>query len=570
MFNLLQTPRARVLARKVAYRLVLVLSLWMTVFSTGMAALSLGCGGSAGISAATGGDIGTDLTSTDSQLYDEGPVDMPVTIAKLDSPDLTKVSVTVEEITTPSISPPLATTTLYRFTIIGAPAATNTAKIFVYDVTTGDTASADVATDYSFTVSIDAASLTDSIAFAGGNSELSQISPPYVINVVVNEDLSVSPVVALTNSSSLNSNQNILVDAVGNYYLSSSNTDGTYTLSRRSATGTQLEIIAPALNSPPRIVFSSQGGSVMVILEDGTILGFDAPLSALTIPTLARSKPAFTDWTENSIGSISGGLVAANATFGTGYSMAQNSEDGTAISYPLINPVTAESNLNLLKITDSSGVSSVDLIPASTYDGINIQSGPDDKLYMFLKQAGMVSSDLVSMDFVSPSSNGNGAVLDSWAARTTHISGLAAYIISFTVADNADVAYTYVTEENGFPLNTYWNSTAGVSQTWRVTDENISRQYFNATLTPASEIVIMCDVGESTSDVPALVYWRVGDATNDVHDLVRFTDAEACNQAPGTFFVSTTNLLYFYKRSGTVDPQLSVIDLNQIPGLLTQ
>lgn len=527
----------------------------------------LGCGGLASLATTdttdgtTSGTTGESLTTTDSQLFEDGPVDLPVTIAKLDSPDLTLVTVTVTELASPSTSARFQTTATHRFTVTGAAGAANTEKVFVYDTATDEQVTADVEDDGSFTTTIDGA-LTDTLALSGMNSAESQVSPPLVITF----DDNGNAVIATTNTASLNFDQNVMIDALGNYYMSVDNGDGTYALLRRNADGSQVETLVTSLSSQPRAVLSTSGLILTVILQDGSVVAFSAEPPALKLPTLSAPRPAYEDWVSTALDTISGGLPSPDQIDGTGFNMVMDSAGGAlAISYPYINPQTMVQDDYLLKITDTNGRSSMYLLSTNEYDKADIQLGPDDTLYIFMDQVQQTSPVLVKMEFSAPGENGDTSVINTaFNNRQTLITGLSKAIAGFDVSDNGDVVYHYQSD-SGTPISVYWEAATSSSTT--ISDINAPNFYLFPTMTAGSEIVVLCDVGVPGTQFGALVYWRVGDPTGEFTDLARFSDKYVCTDIQGSFTVTSDNLVYFVSGTDTTDAQMGVIDLTKVPEL---
>lgn len=558
------------MSKKNGFRVVLLFLLWVPGLFHGLG--MLGCGGVVGTSSATDAgtsDVGADLTSSDSQLYSDGPIDLPVTIAKLDTPDLTKITVTVEALSTPSSSAPLVVTATHRFTALGIAGAANTAMVAMFNVNSGEQATSAVGSDGSFTIQIDGV-LTDTIALAGANSTVMQIGPPLIVTV----DSAGNPVITVSNAGSLNTNQSLIIDELENYYVSVLNADGTtYTLLQRNADGSQLEVISSTLASEPRLIAASATGETLtVVLQDGTLLVLTVPVAALMAPSLSTAQPAYAEWTSTTLVSIEGGLPEADdgplSQFG--YTLLIDpSGSSLAGSNGATHPVTNAIETTMLNLFDADGGDSYYLAAVAEYFQIRIAKGPNSKLYLALQSLNSVTSEIYRMDFVSPSSGDVGL---AWDAKETVLSGLATNgsILSFNVADNGDIAYTYVNESGGGPapvFSAYWNAATGETST--IVDGTNDSQYMFATILPGSEAVVLCEpaaVGV-TGVYGALVYWRPGDPTNELQDLVRFTDQSTCTSDDGGFSISSQNLLYFYNGSETISSQLSVIDLNQFLGL---
>lgn len=560
--------------RSFLYLLTTLSALWTPVF---FAAAPIGCGAVGLSGAETTATETTDtadaLSTTDAQLYDDGPVDLPVTIAKLDSPDLTKITVTAEEIGSQSVSSRLQVTATHTFTITGTAGAASTPKVFVFNTTSDEQVVADAAADGSFTTSIDGA-LTDTIVLANMNDSETQVSPPLVIGV----DENGVPVITLTNAADFTESQSVTIDSLGNYYMSVQNTDATYTILRRNQDGSQIETIATALASQPRIVLCPNGTIITLILDDGTIMTITrTPDAGLQLPHFATDDDG-ASWSESVVDTISGGLIDYGMVNGigfgqSGYDIVQTSNnESAAIQYPKYPPGNSsgvtEYLLRVFSPEDSNNVD--DLLPTTNYEFALVSMGPEEQLYVLYQIVGQSTFDVVRFGLSQP-------ITTEWDNRETLISGIVANDIPwFDVSETTgDIVYNYyVTDDFGgqrLYVN-FWD--AATQTTTSVTDSNSSTTselgaglYFYPTLTPGGEIVVACELGDANIDPPhALVYWKVGDPVNEMQDLVRLSDGDVCSNNDHGFTLTGDNLLYFVK---TVDdmPELSVIDLTKVPGL---
>jgi hypothetical protein len=292
-------------------------------------------------------------------------------------------------------------------------------------------------------------------------------------------------------------------------------------------------------------------------------------------PSLSTTQLAYAEWTSTTLISIEGGLPEADdgplSQFGYNL-LIDSSGSSLAGSNGSTHPVTHEIESTMLNLFDADVAEDINayyLAAVDEYLQIRIAKGPNSKLYFALQSINSATSEIYRMDFVSP---GSGDVGLAWDAKETVLSGLATNgsILSFNVADNGDIAYTYVNESGGGPapvFSAYWNAATGETST--IVDGTNDSQYMFATILPGSEAVVLCEpaaVGV-TGVYGALVYWRPGDPTNELQDLVRFTDQSTCTSDDGGFSISSQNLLYFYNGSETISSQLSVIDLNQFLGL---
>lgn len=220
------------------------------------------CGGGVGSvisSVATGGttssDTGSSATSTaeaagdaETQLFDSGPVDLPVTIAKLESPDATKIIVSTEAIT-PSQNAPLdsrfsTTDPTVAYTVTGAEGAIHdpdtTPYVYLENVNNSTDEFCEVEDDGSFSCAI-LGDLSDDLrlyASTTSDTDTAQMSPPLFIRV---DSLGVTTI-ADTNSTNISADFSLHTDSRGNYYLVVV-IDGRSNFYRRNVDGTLLQTI---------------------------------------------------------------------------------------------------------------------------------------------------------------------------------------------------------------------------------------------------------------------------------------------------------------------------------------
>jgi len=255
--------------------------------------LSLSACGGGGLANIAGG--GSDSTTTD--LYESGPVEIPVTIAKLDAPDSSKIIVAVEPIGDLAISPDITPnpdgveiiddcTLIYTVTgLAGAISDDDATHAYILNYTLDVYLITAVASDGSFEGQIcgryqDQVVVTalDSSSLAAANS-----SSPLIITVDENDDNQITVIITDTNAGEIKTNFNVLTDSSGNAYYVIVNDDDTSDFYRRNVDGRALEIIWQGESDIPTALGSYSDSLVIYFNQNGTLKQVTIPDSSASI-----------------------------------------------------------------------------------------------------------------------------------------------------------------------------------------------------------------------------------------------------------------------------------------------
>ena len=264
--------------------------------------------GCSGVSSSLGGEAGgefDELDGAESGLFDDGPVDLPVTIAKLDSLNSELVTIEYSDSLTQQLtkgSPVNQTAADSGYTITGAAGAVNVdqaSKLFALNTSTGELTILEVESDGSFDLAI-AAEEGQVIALAPMvDAEVDaedQIAPPIYADEENNVDT-----IALTNSDYLNPYVNIEVNVDGYVYFSAEVVDGTSEIYRRNLDGTTLETVATGISSQVRFIVLDEQGSLNYVTQDGKVYSILLAATSTSVPTLKADgfiEPAHLDYEE--------------------------------------------------------------------------------------------------------------------------------------------------------------------------------------------------------------------------------------------------------------------------------
>lgn len=260
------------------------------------------CSGSAGQGLnPSGSDASGDdpLAGTEGSLFEDGPIDIPITIAKLNHIDASKVGVTVEVGSGGSC--------LARFAITGAAGAVldpeANPKVFAYNSNRDTSATGDIAADGSFSVKV-CGTASDTIVLAAMNDAEDAIGPPLLIEV----DDTGNVVISDTNTDNLFTTANLVVDDDGNTYLLTSGGAGAALVKGvvKQATGEGCDLLKQradnleyetvfedssdcpiALDAREGIIIAyiNEGGELKVMRKDTETDQWGSPTVIGTIPT---------------------------------------------------------------------------------------------------------------------------------------------------------------------------------------------------------------------------------------------------------------------------------------------
>lgn len=216
--------------------------------------LFAGCAGVGGSADVT--DTTEAASDGESGLFDDGPIDLPVTIAKLESPNADYIDVSVAETSSslnlaaakgPAL---LSSAETYPITFTGTGHATDetaraiknpTATPYVLIYANGASVVEPVNADGSFSAEVTSAIEEDIAVFAITSDDLASASASPAVIYSIDELGTVT--VTITNSSRINDTMPLESDPRGNILFSIIEDDGSYTLWRRNMDGSLPDVL---------------------------------------------------------------------------------------------------------------------------------------------------------------------------------------------------------------------------------------------------------------------------------------------------------------------------------------
>jgi hypothetical protein len=499
-------------------------------------------------------------------LYSDGPVDLPVTIAKLDSPDTQRVTVEVGSSSSFAISSnflvsgsPLYAGSGLAMRITGSSGAVDieqTPNLIAYVV---DTVGVDLSSQTVVNASSDGSfeivmPFDDDyeILFAGLSEDESFASPflrviqQKVANQVPPNTYRENYVLVTTNSNVISSAQSLMSDSSGYYYLSLDTNATTHSFLRRNIDGSQSEFIIEndseivdhvAAYSEQKIAYVNDSGQLRLVLPSTTssslslTTGGAEPLHS-EIVSYSKTLTTLTSYTPDAT------KIAMN-----------NNEDAVVVSqtdpsYPAVSYVRTVSG------------SVVPIIRSTWYDEIKTAfSVGASKLYAFV---------LFEGNYYFYSANLASSVTTAWSNRTTLDD-----TIDFTAIHSLDASENGVVAidvDNNLGQRTleYWTQGTGFTAISDSTSD--SHEYVNPKVTADGAYIIACQLGIN-GNPNQFVYHQPGvDAFSEFHAITNTSDKSVCDESEGSYFISPhNNFLHFYRTEtdGTL-PQHAVINLDQL------
>lgn len=237
------------------------------------------CGSCSGVGASGATNVDAVSAQTGS-LFEDGPVDIPITIAKLEGPDPQLITVTVE-----TLSPDISVPTLADDQIVVITGAAGAITVpedtpFIMACDAGDTAIvcefANVESDGSFQIRYAA----DDIAVyaSTGEAQTALFSAPLIIN-----NASTSPMYALTNSSLISPSPPLFAAQGVVYYQARNALTESVDVWASPVDGSQPYVVR-SFDDAPLYTVPSDNGNILVVDAAGAFLA----VSPVTPATLAR------------------------------------------------------------------------------------------------------------------------------------------------------------------------------------------------------------------------------------------------------------------------------------------
>lgn len=535
--------------------------------------VSCGAGLSSGVTSSAGtGDTASDadtLSDGETGLFDNGPIDLPVTIAKLESPNAPFIELTVDEA---SSSPQLKTTnalrqltadTNYTCHFEGSGSATDASARAITDPTTTPyvllyvpdtelTVIEDVASDGSFSADIACEieqNVTVSALTAG---ELSSATSSPAVIFVVDELGTVT--VSITNSDQINDAQPFGADPQGNVIFSVTNDDSSYTLWRRNLDGTLPDTLLENHDSQPIAV---EAVSELEVSDD-------TPPSIV----LADREVDLTLIQESTDD------VFASSVLDSAIGIIDDDEDnGETKSYAIL-PIASDKVLvthknedgntrllDMYRLDDSSVSSVISATPdgqPSSFASLLVAYTDLTETYVAVRRDGIETTNIFTIDIAVDGPEDEGIYETAWSARQTVILNLPYRVHSLNPTENRLFVLVQDPSTEDYEVG--------------VIDQGVYTSLINLSLsgiTPYPGLMVdeegalgvVCDEGGAGRD-PAFSLLTLAE-TQEIVPLATPSKLRSCNHWRPTL-LSTTNhrLLHFFTADeADSSAQMSFIDL---------
>lgn len=487
------------------------------------------------------------ISEVESDLLAEGPIDLPVTIAKLESPDASKLTITeingganlVKE-------QPLYQGVSRVLRISGLPDAVrdvDEAPVvvgFPYDQVNdilGDQIEVNVEDDGSF--SIDVSTGNDALIASGNGADF--ISP----FLQITEDPVTGYFVIITTNAPagvVDSSTQMAVDLDGYYYLNTVNADGSKTLIRRNVDGSLVqEIVSNSTNDIEGLVVRSSFKAAYTFEKSASVGSLTLQLTSIV--SSSENSPQ---------------LVAGADPL--------NAEEVVAFDYELIeisNYDYSDDKIKFYITDDEDGVvlldrndphvqyinttstASVDVIRQDVYDDIWMALDIEgNAMYAWYLNEGLYSLGKANL---------NTDPAFAWGQRETILEFQNFDDVVSIAAENGTLAY--VLQENADNQAYVYTEAGGVVEI-NDTDSDTDT-YSNLRVSHDGQVVFACRTSATRNQ---LVYHRLG--TSGFSDITTDTTYQVCDGSLGSYLVGDT-FVHFYRTDSTLI-QHAMVNIDQL------
>lgn len=520
---------------------------------------------------------GEELSTSEAQYFDEGPVDMPVTLAKLDTPDIGSIDVTftpsdgsslndlVRYATDADAADTEQVTGVYTINCRACVAdVLSTPKFFIYNTTTDQEMVVDLDTDGSGEGKIDG-STEDTLILAGMSFLEDQISIPAFVAIDSNGLMTFT----LTNSNFVFSDQNVMTDTQGNYYLSIANTNnngnltGTYDLIRRNLDGSQVQTLLSATTDEVHVIVTASGDTVTYMNQFGQIKMLVVDPIAASVAALTRGQPATLDGTNDSLvadtiilddnGAQQLGRMPDELTEFKPINLLMNGED-LILKSQRRNHQTGEI-IAFLGYVKTATLGYTPLLTPQQVSGVTaVDVGEKDRLYVFvvpLENQGI--QRLYKLD-ISEANRQN-----AWAKAQILVDNWNIPVEALDVSDEGVIVFSGTNAYGEFQV--YTLTSKGVRQINRTSID--SGRYVSARISKFGEFIIMCRKGPPGEKVASqFVFFRPDlDRTGEIHAFTHYSDESSCSDGKGSYYIDSDYLIHYYRSNlDSGAPQHAIID----------
>lgn len=504
------------------------------------------------------GSAAESIDEAETELYGDGPVELPVTMAKIDSPDVEKITIQSDALSFAVSSGFLNETGLfvgtggYTLTVTGAANALNPSEsggLIAYtvdessSVQTGSKTTATVSADGSFTLSIFVPDGYDVIIAAITSDEAYSSSYLRIVRELVADGGASKErfLIVTTNSATLNPLQKIAADGSGYYYLSTKTSESSHAFLRRNLDGTELQKLAEdvveevhhvSAVSEEKVAYVNSTGELKLILPSGESLSLVNPDSpAVEIVSYEKTLTTLTSYDADLT------RIMMNPT-----------EDGVFVNQFGVD----YSGLSFVR-TSSENV--IPIIRPEWFEDVRAALSPGkDALYVVTDYEG-----LYSLSKISASEN----LPNAWGSRTTLVEDLnLSELYHMDASDNGVVVMDGL-DDSSLPVLYLWDESGGLRQI--NAPQSDTHVHANPRISSDGSVVVVCRLGNAELGNQFAYYLPASDTAGNFH-LITDQDAfDVCDDTTGSFAIDAKNFLHFYrsKTDGT-DYQHGFFNLNQI------
>ncbi len=523
------------------------------------------------------------LDAFETELFDSGTIDIPVSISRLDTPDATLIEVTISDISPDESSSLFATRarplealvedTEYTFTFKGGSGAvpdSATPYVLVSNTQTGDQQVVSVGTTGDFLASLNGKSEQDFILTAMTTSDILTATASPVLVIRANAQGAIS--ISTTNTgptAPLISNTTIVVSQ-GVTYFSNRAADGTINFWLRNLNGAQPTLLLSGLVYPIRLVSVFADNSAIFLNDNGAfIMASNIGTPSVSVHTLRG--PLETTATADDLFSSMVLLDQFDFTPQDNndtlpYSLITVPEQGTFIVKQFMNgaEVGIGNGAGIVDFIDTDGLRTVVIPSAETPGAVefydDVYADFDSETNLLMVAISEVNSNIYNAYSVDVSENSY-PISEAWAHKTLLVSNIAN--VRGMGANANLMIYSTNTSPTQKELRLVRNG--GVPEMILQYDQTNNPYTDIVKISPDGLFAVSCRV-DSTE------LYLIPLANDPVPEPILFATPGICHMKD--MFIDDNHRVFFYSTQDLTEPsdepppsQLTFIDVNQVPAL---
>lgn len=527
-----------------------------------------------GCSTSTTGSAIDALDSDEASLFSDGPVSLPVTIAKLQSPNSEQIALSVTELGTSNLVrsstlKALNTDETYSCEFTGnghetdstlraIPDPTTTPYVLIYNAISATSVIESVATDGSFSATIDC-HIEENLAVAALTSDslTTAQASPYVIFSV--DELG-TITITITNSNLINEDQPFGADPYGSIIFSVIEDDGTYTVWRRNLDGSLPDRLLENHVLEPIAVVAMADTETEDSVIDPTVVLVDRGVNLTKIEESDDGEIFTASTLADAIGTIPD---EENNGQTKRYGILPIAVDRVLLARP-----TADDATRVLEVywtSDGTVTTVIGATPngqATAFADMKIAFKNLAHTTVAVRTVGETTTHIYMISLIGDGEDAQEVFESAWQNKTDFILNLPYYVHSLNPTNSGVYVLAESPTTGKYELGRITQS-GGYTTLINVTDAGLN-PYPRIFVVSDGSSAILCDQGEVPGESDArFLLIDLSDTSDGFVDFATNSKLRSCNHMRATTMQSTGNRLlhFFTQEEGDTSAQMSYINL---------